>query len=289
MSILVFPGQGSQSQDLDQIAKDPAIQSILDRSAEILGYNIMELTQEQLQDTSYSQLDTFVKSVAMFEFYKSKSQPVEFVAGHSLGQYAAAVSCGVISFEQGLGLVKERGELMSTCAKETPGAMLACIGMNLVNTIDPLLEGLNEVYYANYNSSQQIVLSGEAKQIDSIADLCKQNGIKCIKLQVAGAFHSPLMTSANDAMNVRIAETEFKDATAGFISARSGEILLKGDKIKAEFVDHIILPVRWTSVMDKIRSIIIPNMHVYEVGPGNVLSKLIKSELDIDVNSVVTL
>jgi len=278
MAILLFPGQGSKSGNLQDLRESP----ILQKANELLGYNVLELTQEQSADTAFSQPSIFIKSMVLVEEYK-KTGVIDLVAGHSMGQYTAAVAAGALTFEEGLELVRLRGQFMSEAAKETSGGMVACIGHRALDSIEPLIGDFRNLYVANYNSSQQIVVSGETSELNNFINICLGRSIRCIKLGVAGAFHSPLMDKANIKMNEVLEKTEFKDIDVGFISNKSGDILLTGERLRNEFIDQIIYPVRWTETMKKIKSILQENnMKLYEIGT-DILTKLLKVEQEVDV------
>ena len=113
----------------------------------------------------------------------------------------------------------------------------------------------------------------------------KNAGLRCVKLNVAGAFHSPLMSNANEKMNAALEKVEFADPTIGFICNTTHEIVMRGDKIKADLHDQMIHPVQWVKTMEVIMSVYGSNMKVYEIGPGNVLSKLIQADSGIEVTN----
>ena len=284
MSILLFPGQGSKANNLDKIMSLEPVQSILTQATAILGYDITQLTPEQLSDTTYSQVHTFVQGVAMAEAFK-KEHSVEFVAGHSLGQYCALVAAEGMSFGDALDLVRSRAGFMAECAAELPGVMIACVGNKVTEIVNELLGGFGNLYLANYNSSHQVVVSGATSESEEFVRLAKEKGVRCIKLPVAGAFHSPFMAKANDKMNELLRQVRFHDVKTGFISNKTGDILLTKDKLLNEFIDQIIGPVKWTTISHRIASIVRPGLSVYEISQGDVLAKLTKSEVDIEVEA----
>jgi [acyl-carrier-protein] S-malonyltransferase len=299
MSILVFPGQGSQSRSFIAALKYDSVKNVLNQAQGILGYSVIDLADEQRQTTMYSQVDIFVKSIALLELYKDKPElfmskdkinptnhNIDFVAGHSLGQYSACVASRVFDFETGLNLVRKRGELMELCSTKIPGSMVACIGHNVTKIVTDIISEIEGVFLANYNSKAQVVISGELKSVESAVEECKLHGIRCIKLNVAGGFHTPLMTSANIEMNTLLSSIKFNDPKAGFITNKTKGIVMKGEKVQADMIDQIISPVRWVDIVEEIESIAENSYPVYEIGPGNVLSKLIDAELGIQVISL---
>jgi [acyl-carrier-protein] S-malonyltransferase len=280
MNVFVFPGQGSASNDMHHIFS--VVKEVFFTAEEVLQYNPTHLTKDQLKETKYSQIDILTKSIAIAKFFANKDILPTVVAGHSLGQYSALVACGAISFETCLKLVQRRGELMDECVQKNPGAMVACIAPDVESKVKEIIHNFKDLYCANYNSSNQLVLSGSKDAVDKFV---QESQIKCIKLPVAGAFHSPLMASANAEMNEIIDATDFADTKIGFISNKTGIVVNKGNDIKADLVDQIISPVLWTQTMNRIKDDYASD-RIYESGPGNVLSKLINSYTGLTVGTV---
>ena len=175
---------------------------------------------------------------------------------------------------------------MELCSTKIPGSMVACIGHNVTKIVTDIVSEIEGVFLANYNSKAQVVISGELKSVESAVEECKLHGIRCIKLNVAGGFHTPLMTSANIEMNTLLSSIKFNDPKAGFITNKTKGIVMKGEKVQADMIDQIISPVRWVDIVEEIESIAENSYPVYEIGPGNVLSKLIDAELGIQVISL---
>jgi len=292
MSILVFPGQGSQSAKFKDAMLYPEVVHVLEKARNFLGFDV------HTADSLYAPVALFIESVCILELYKARpsifmgfdeintgKNEITFVAGHSLGQYTAAVACGAITFDTGLDLIQRRTLLMAEAAKEHPGSMAACIGHNVEQVVRAILEEHEGVYIANYNSKNQIVISGNIDKVETVINQCKNAGLRCVKLNVAGAFHSPLMSNANEKMNAALEKVEFADPTIGFICNTTHEIVMRGDKIKADLHDQMIHPVQWVKTMEVIMSVYGSNMKVYEIGPGNVLSKLIQADSGIEVTN----
>jgi malonyl CoA-acyl carrier protein transacylase len=214
--------------------------------------------------------------------FKAQNIDIQFVAGHSLGEYSACIAANGLTFEEGLELVKQRAEFMSKCGQ---GSMLACIGPDIANIVGDLIVDFNELYLANYNSNQQIVVSGNTDQINELIVACKSKGIKCIKLNVAAAFHSPFMLEANQLMNPLIFQANFADIECGFISNKTSQILRSKAELQTEFEDQIILPVNWSSMCETIAALVEQEgLAVYEV--GNTLGKLLQQQTGIKSISV---
>lgn len=280
MSILMFPGQGSKS----SLGLDNRVSKEINNIAtEILGYDVFQLTEEQLQDTRYSQVEIFIKSMIVFKMHEQSFGQIHSVVGHSLGQYTACVVAGGLTFEVGLNLIQQRGILMSECAKSHPGSMLACIGKDLDIILPSLLSNCKNIYEANYNSANQIVISGDRDEIDKFADLCKANSVKNIKLAVAGAFHSPLMSKANDSMNQLLEKVQFMDPKYPFISNKMQSLIHTADELRREFIDQIILPVYWTQISHFISK---QGEKIYEVSTAKILSRLLETETGIKVSDI---
>lgn len=277
MSIIIFPGQGSKSGPLNP--QNPIVKYYINKAYDILGYNILDLSSEQLSDTKYSQPDLLVRTMILLEMFKAQNMEIKFVAGHSLGEYSACIAANGLTFQEGLSLVKQRAEFMSQYGQ---GSMVACIGPDIANIMSGMIADFNELYLANYNSNQQVVISGNTEQINELIVVCKSQGVKCIKLNVSAAFHSPFMSTANQLMNPLIFQANFQDIECGFISNKTNQILRSKAELEAEFEDQIILPVNWSSMCETISALVEQEgLPVYEMGHGNTLGKLLQQQTSI--------
>ncbi|MGC9124853.1 MAG: ACP S-malonyltransferase, partial [Caldisericaceae bacterium] len=200
MRAFVFPGQGSQYVGMSSKIPDSSLKKdYFDRASSIIGKDLLELCekgpQEQLTSTDIAQPALFVVSSLYDAFLKDNNVKPDVVAGHSLGEYSALFSAGVFSFEDGVKLTSKRGELMKNASTKSPGKMLAVVGLD-GEKIGELLSKSSEsgvIVAANFNTFDQVVLSGDSKAIEDAAIIAKQLGARLAKtLDVSAAFHSPL-------------------------------------------------------------------------------------------------
>jgi [acyl-carrier-protein] S-malonyltransferase len=277
---IVFPGQGSQVVGMgkDFAAAIPECRALFDQANDILGADIaticFEGPQEELNKSNNAQLGIFVASVAAFKAMALKQPGLEFdtLAGHSLGEWTALHVAGVVGFEDTIRILRARGEAMQAACEENPGAMLAVMGVDG----DALVKIAADAgcYVANFNSLVQTVLSGTSESIESAERLVKEAGAKrAIRLPVAGAFHSPLMQSAADAMEAFLAPLDFAEGTLPVLSNATAQ-LHEAASIKDNMVKQITSSVRWVSSIQWMVSSGVEEM--IECGPGKVLAGLIK-------------
>jgi len=280
MKAYVFPGQGAQfvgmGKDLYQnstIAKE-----LFEKANQILGFRITDLmfdgTDEDLRQTKVTQPAIFLHSVILARTLGESFKP-EMVAGHSLGEFSALVANGALSFEDGLRLVSKRAQAMQKACEINPSTMAAILGMD----DDKVAEICNEikeiVVPANYNSIGQIVISGTNKGIDEAIEKLTAAGAKrAIKLNVGGAFHSPLMEPARIELEKAINETVFAKPICPVYQNVSAKAVIEPSEIKNNLIAQLTAPVRWT---ETVKNMIAGGATSFtEVGPGNVLQGLIK-------------
>lgn len=276
---LVFPGQGAQyvgmGQELYDSRKD--IKDLMDSANDILGYDILSImfsgADEDLKKTSVTQPAIFIHSVAAVKAINALG--AQMVAGHSLGEFSALVANGVLSFEDGLRLVYERAQAMQDACDTNPSSMAAILGLEdaLVEEICAQVDGI--VVPANYNCPGQLVISGETTAVETACDLLKEAGAKrALLLPVNGAFHSPLMQSAQDRLAAAIENTKFRKATLPVYQNITTSAVTDADEIKKNLIAQLTGPVKWTQ---SVQNMIKDGAELFvEVGPGKTLQGLIK-------------
>ncbi|MHB0999477.1 MAG: ACP S-malonyltransferase [Armatimonadota bacterium] len=283
----VFPGQGSQYVGMgkDLYEKYPEVREVFDQADSILGIPLSRICfdgpEDELRITVNTQPALFTTSVACFKLLEKNGICPDIVAGHSIGEYAALVAAGAIKFEDALPLVRRRGELMSKAGADRPGAMSAIIGMDAdaVRAACDAAKIIGIVEVANYNSSNQIVISGEVEAVNAASQYAKEAGArKVVPLPVSGAFHSSLMLPASEALAKELAKTCFTDARIPVIANISADYVCKADDIRNALARQIAGSVRWEETMTRMAQDGVS--HVVEVGPGKVLSGLIKRAIE---------
>lgn len=269
-SVWVFPGQGSQSigmgSDLVDVAKDKFAEA-----DDVLGWSVLgQSSSDAFQDanTLYTQPCLYVIECILIDLLKQKGVQPAMVAGHSLGEYSALYGAGVFDFVTGLCLVKRRSELM---AQADDGAMAALMGFKR-EELDQKLAATEGVVLANDNNPGQVVISGTPQAVETI-----MHGIKvkrAVKLNVGGAFHSPLMAPAANEFDQILADVPFKDASVPVLSNVEPTPTTDGDVLKQRLMKQMTGAVRWREISLSLPELSIDT--VIEVGPGKVLTGLIK-------------
>lgn len=273
---ILFPGQGSQFVGMGKRVFQ-RFPDLLAEANELLGYRIEDIClndYEKLKQTNYTQPAIFTVSVLMYlDFIEQWNYPhVNALMGHSLGEYAALYAAGVFDFKTGLKLVKKRGELMSQVEN---GTMAAIIGMEAKDIEAILLNHDREVYVANYNSDNQVVIAGKAADLKYLQEIfTPYPGIAYHLLPVSGAFHSPFMTGVSNQFRVFLDNFQFKMPRLPVI-ANHNSMVYKGNSVKENLVRQINNPVFWKDGLEKL--VDTGETFFYEAGPGNVLTKLMKS------------
>ena len=229
---------------------------------------------DELTKTRITQPAIFVMSCAVDLLLKERGIEPVAAAGHSLGEFSALVSSGALTFDQGLTLVKLRGELMQKAGEIRPGAMAAIIGLAGEKIGEICAETGGIVIPANFNSPGQVVISGEVDAVLDAMDSCRKIGARIVKrLTVSGAFHSPLMEYACEELYQALDETEFGDSMFPVFANVSAEPASSVEGIRELLKKQLLNPVKWDST---IRNMAPLTDAFLEVGPGKVLTGLVK-------------
>jgi [acyl-carrier-protein] S-malonyltransferase len=280
MKAYVFPGQGSQfpgmAQDLYNSSANA--KQLLEQANDILGFRITDTmfsgTEEDLKQTRVTQPAIFLHSVVLASCLGDSFQP-NMVAGHSLGEFSALVANKTLAFEDALRLVYARAMAMQKACEQNPSTMAAILGLedDVVERICSETAGV--VVAANYNCPGQLVISGENAAIDAACAALTAAGAKrALKLQVGGAFHSPLMESARVELEAAIQATNFSTPICPVYQNVTASAMSDSEQIKLNLVKQLTSPVRWTQTMQQM--IADGCTEVIEVGPGKVLQGLFK-------------
>ena len=280
MKAFVFPGQGAQFPgmgknlfEMSSLAKE-----MFHQANEILKFNITDImfgeNDDALKQTKVTQPAIFIHSVILSRLIREKLKP-DFVAGHSLGEFSALVAAGYINFSDGLRLVQRRANAMQKSCEENPSTMAAILGLEN-NIVEKICNNIDHIVVpANYNCPGQLVISGSFEGIDLACEKLTEAGARrAIKLQVGGAFHSPLMESAKKELEEAIKETKIMDGECPIFQNFTAKSTNDKDLIKRNLINQLTGPVRWTQIMENmIKSQL---SEVIEVGPGKVLQGLFK-------------
>lgn len=276
----VFPGQGSQfvgmGKDLyenSQIAKD-----MFEKANEILGFRITDLmfagTDEDLRQTNVTQPAIFLHSVIRAKLMGSDFNP-DMLAGHSLGEFSALVSAGVLDFEDGLKLVYQRAMAMQEACELESGTMAAVLALADEKVEEICAASTGIVVPANYNCPGQLVISGAYSAVESACEAMKEAGAKrALILPVGGAFHSPLMEPAREKLAKAIENTVFNDPSCPIYQNVTAKAETNKETIKLNLVSQLTAPVKWTQSVQQMWND--GATQFTEVGPGKVLQGLVK-------------
>lgn len=281
----LYPGQGSQKVGMGKelAQSDPALfKRYLLRSDLISGERISRYCllgpQETLSQTQIAQPALFAYSLALTEYALRLGLIPDMVAGHSLGEYTAAVTAGVLSFQEGLSLVCTRGRLMKQAQDERPGAMAAVMGVSK-EALDMLCKTISQrdlVLVTNWNAPGQLVVSGTEQGVQRLVDAIGARGTgHALRLPVKGAFHSPLMDFVRDSLRAPMNGLTWHDATIPLVANVSGAVLTRGDEIREELIEQITSPVQWVPCVERLLAEGCDTL--IELGAGQVLTKLLRS------------
>ncbi|TKJ91506.1 [acyl-carrier-protein] S-malonyltransferase [Paenibacillus sp. CFBP13512] len=280
----VFPGQGAQKVGMAKDVYDalPQAAELFKTADEVLGFSISELAfegpEEQLKQTANTQPALLTASIALFEALKSKNITPDYVAGHSLGEYSALVAANALDFDQAVAIVRARGQYMEQAVPSGQGAMAAVLGAErepLAALCAEISATGHAVELANVNCPGQIVVSGSVEGVNAVAARVKEiGGKRAIMLEVSGPFHSSLMKSAADQLSERLQTVSFRDAIVPVVANVTAKTVTQGSDIQALLVEQVYSPVLWE---DSVRFLIHEGVDTFiEIGPGNVLTGLIK-------------
>jgi [acyl-carrier-protein] S-malonyltransferase len=271
-TIWVFPGQGSQAVGMGaDLLNIPSAKEKFDQAAEILGWSVLDIIQGEeptLSKTLYTQPCMYVVESILADQLKAAGQTPDFVAGHSLGEYAALYTAGVFDFASGLRLIQRRAQLMDGASD---GQMAALLGFDR-EQLDTALQATPDVVLANDNNAGQAVISGKPEAVDALLGQVKCK--KAVKLNVSGAFHSPLMAPAAREFDQVLQSITFQAPTVGVLSNVEPTPSQDANVIHDRLSKQMTGSVRWREL-----TLALPDLgvsRVVEVGPGKVLVGIMK-------------
>lgn len=280
----LFPGQGAQSVGMGKALADaqPRAADAFATADRVLGYALSAICwsgpAEDLKKSVHTQPALLTHSVAAWRLLDDAGLKPAYVAGHSLGEYSACVAAGALSFEDALRVTSRRGELMYQAGLERPGAMAAILGLSREEAEAACADasGAGIVRAANLNAPGQVVISGEPAAVDAACEAAKARGAKrAIKLEVSGAFHSPLMASAAAGLKEALAGVTIRDAACPIVSNAWARPVRRADEIRAALEEQLLASVRWEESM---RLLVAAGVEGFvELGTGKVLRGLLRT------------
>lgn len=279
MKAYVFPGQGAQFSGMGKdLYENPMAKELFEKANEIMGFRISDImfggTDEELKQTNVTQPAIFLHSVILAKVLGESFKP-DMVAGHSLGEFSALVAANALSFEDGLKLVVARANAMQKACEIQPSTMAAILGLadEVVEEICASIDAV--VVPANYNCPGQLVISGSIEGIDLACQKLTEAGAKrALKLNVGGAFHSPLMEPAKLELQTAIEQTEITSPICPIYQNVNAQPTTDPAVIKTNLIAQLTGAVRWTQTVANM--IADGATEFVEVGPGNVLQGLVK-------------
>lgn len=273
-SVLMFPGQGSQYVKMGfDLYQNLEVKKLFDKTSEIINDDIAKIMfdgpENLLTESKNAQVAILLHSYSVYSLLKNRIS-FDAVCGHSLGEYSALLVAGVFGFETAVKLVRRRGELMSLAGEKAKGSMAAVIGLT-PEKIEEVVSTIDGVIVANYNGDIQTVISGTVDGVERASKILTEEGAKrVIKLNVSGAFHSPLMDYAYREFSDFIENFEFRKPDCYVLMNVSAEFENDPFKIKDLLKQQIIKPVKWTQILKNLFNNGYENF--YEIGPSKVLS-----------------
>jgi len=285
-SAFIFPGQGSQSVGMlsELAAAAPEIQQSFDRASEVLDRDCWALTMqgpdEDLNRTEWTQPMMLVADIAVWRVYCRLQAPrPAYLAGHSLGEYAALVAAEAMSFDDALRIVRLRGQLMQQAVPEGAGAMAAILGLEdqqveqICRSITDSDMTSNQVMPANYNSPGQIVIAGHRTAVDIAIETCKEQGARrAMRLPVSVPSHSALMAPAAEPLREALEQIDFFSPTIPVLHNCDVQARAEPDQIRSALVQQLTQPVRWTETIQTLSARGVQQF--MECGPARILTGL---------------
>jgi len=258
MKAYVFPGQAAQFEGMGKAEYDgsASVRDLFEQANALLGFRITDImfegSAEELKQTRVTQPAVFLHAMARVKMADDDFQP-DMVAGHSLGEFSALVAAGGLSFEDGLRLVSQRAQAMQKACEQEEGTMAAVLGMADAEVEAACEEVEAPVVPANYNCPGQLVISGTVAGVEQASAILQDRGAKrVIRLQVGGAFHSPLMQPAKEELEKAIAALSIQPLRCPIYQNVKARAERDPESIQQNLIDQLTAPVRWTQTMEQM-------------------------------------
>jgi [acyl-carrier-protein] S-malonyltransferase len=275
----MFPGQGSFEPGMgrDIAEAEPDAMAVFDAGSKASGLDLRRIcfagTHEELMETEVQQPALVTTCLAINAALHARGVKPDFVVGHSVGEFSALGAAGSIGLVDAIALVRERGLAMAAAARERPGSMAAILGL-ADDVVETLCKKIANVWPANYNCPGQLVISGQTPAVDECCSEAQREGARrAVRLRVSGAFHSPLVAHAAERLRPAIDRIDFKTPSAQFMSTVTAK-LEEVQRYRTLLLEQLTAPVRFTQAASELIGHGVTTF--VEVGPGNVLSGLLK-------------
>ena len=288
----VYPGQGTQYVGMGKelYENNSKAKELFDKIFSSLNINLKEVMFEGPEDllkrTDYTQPAIVSLSLVLTELLKEKGIEADYVAGHSVGEFAAFGGAGYLSIEDAVKLVAARGRIMREVTEKVNGSMAAVLGMDAekIKEILKLVDGVVEA--VNFNEPNQTVIAGNKESVEKACVLLKEAGAKrAMPLAVSGPFHSSLMKEAGELLKEEAQKYTFNIGKVKILANTTAELLETDVEVKDEIYKQSFGPVKWVDTINKLKSLGVTK--IYEIGPGKVLSGLIKKiDKEIEVENI---
>jgi [acyl-carrier-protein] S-malonyltransferase len=285
-TVLFFPGQASQYVGMARDLHDSSaeVRSLYELASDEMKVDIARLSfegpAEELKRTRFTQPAILLHSLAVLRLLGDDLPDFDYAAGHSLGEYGALAVTGAFSYEDAVLAVVKRAALMEEACVKNPGTMAATMGLTpeQVQKVCADAASSGVVVPANYNSEGQIVISGDIAGVDKAAELAKAAGAKrALRLEVGGAFHSPLMEPAREGLREFLKQITINRPSRPVIANVTAEPVTEPEQIRELLVRQVTAPVRWSQTMAWLVGAGVTR--IYEIGPGKILTGLAKREM----------